>query len=879
MNPAVETKKSPSPAENLAEGKKKLLSRGLPGDARGFLSAHARLLDDYFVESYEKSLVGPSLAITKNPYALVALGGYGRREQCVHSDVDLLILFDGKVPPEAGRLVHEVVYPLWDLGLEISPATRSLKETVKLAARDYEILTPLLDSRFVCGASRLYSRLQEELDGSLLKKHRKSYLDWLVKSGRSRHARYGDTPHILEPHLKEGPGGLRDYHSMLWMGRILAGVRDASELAKKEVLTPEEAAGLTQALSFVWNVRNHLHMASGRKNDMLYLEYQKSLAAALGFADERDRAGIERFLSVLSGHMDRIHALFQSTVKTAAPEKPARKRMPEPESEGIRMEKGGLDFASPRAVLASPLSLARIFAESARLGVGLSVSARRRVRESLSLISDTFRGDQAAVAAFETVLRAGATDSADALEEMRDTGYLQAFIPEFAGIVHRVQFTEYHLYPTDIHSLMTVRMLKDFAKSEDTMVADVFRDVSPKRILYLAGLLHDVGKGVESAAENHSTAGARLSRVILARMKYPAHHVETVEFLVREHLLMAKTASRRDLNDEETILSFARKVGSVMNLRMLYLLSLADTMATGPNANTDWTRSLLRELFSKAHKALVSGDPLSGNLAARRNLEMEEAKREEFLSLLPGDFSRKEGEELFLAMSPRYRHNEPASEMAAHAGLWRRLSPDAPAVLSAKGNHAENLRLVTVAAKDAPGLFSRIAGALSLHGVSILDAEIYTWHNGTALDTFHVCPPPDALFEKETWAKVERDLNASIKGELDLFEALARKRAASGARAATSLGEPEHVRVDDESSGFFTIFEVEADDRPGLLHALTRTFFRGGVDIRVAKISTKADRVFDVFFVRDTDGQKLDDERSSRIREDLLSVLAETRKA
>jgi len=292
------------------------------------------------------------------------------------------------------------------------------------------------------------------------------------------------------------------------------------------------------------------------------------------------------------------------------------------------------------------LSLARIFSESARLGVRLSLSARRRVRESVGLITDSFRSDPLAVSAFETVLRAAPTESADALEEMRDTGYLSAFIPEFAGIVHLVQFTEYHLYPADTHSLMTVRILKDFARSDDTLVSDVFRDVSPKRILYLAGLLHDVGKGVESEDENHSTAGARLVKIIMERMGYPEAKIETVQFLVREHLLMAKTASRRDLNDEETILAFSRKVGGIMNLRMLYLLSLADTMATGPNANTEWTRSLLRELFSKAYRTLASGDLVSGNLASRRNLSIEENKRRDFLALLPVDFSEKEGLDL-----------------------------------------------------------------------------------------------------------------------------------------------------------------------------------------------------------------------------------------
>ncbi|MBI5845575.1 MAG: [protein-PII] uridylyltransferase [Deltaproteobacteria bacterium] len=876
MNQVTAIKKSASPAENLSHAKHRLLSRGLPEDAPGFLAAHARIIDDYFVESYEKSQVGPSLAVAKNPYALVALGGYGRREQCIHSDVDLLILFDGRVPPEATRLVHEVVYPLWDLGLEISPATRSLKEAVKLACKDYEILTPLLDARFVCGASRLYSRLQDELDGPVLKKHAKSYLEWMVATGRSRHARYGDTTHILEPHLKEGPGGLRDYHSILWMGRVLSGARSMDELCGHGILTADELAGLRKSLAFVWKVRNHLHLASGRKNDMLYLDYQKKLAQSLGFADEQDRAGIERFLSVLSGHMDRIHELYQATVRTAAPERSSKRKNPETFAEGIRLDKEGLDFASPRTILASPLSLARIFSESARLGVRLSLSARRRVRESVGLITDSFRSDPLAVSAFETVLRAAPTESADALEEMRDTGYLSAFIPEFAGIVHLVQFTEYHLYPTDTHSLMTVRILKDFARSDDTLVSDVFRDVSPKRVLYLAGLLHDVGKGVESADENHSTAGARLVKTIMERMGYPDTKIETVQFLVREHLLMAKTASRRDLNDEETILAFSRKVGGIMNLRMLYLLSLADTMATGPNANTEWTRSLLRELFSKAYRTLASGDMVSGNLASKRNLSIEENKRREFLALLPVDFSEKEGLDLFGKMSPRYRHDISASDMAAHALLWRRLSPAVPAVLAAGKSQSDNLRTVTVAANDAPGLFSRIAGALSLHGISILDAEIYTWHNGCALDVFRVSPPPDALFEKETWVKVEKDLVASIKGELDLFQALERRsRSDTKCRAATALGEPERVRVDNRSSSFFTIVEVFADDRPGLLHGITRVLFQEGLDIRVAKISTKSDRVVDVFYVRDTDGQKLDGQRSEAVRRRLQEALDE----
>ena len=300
-------------AEMLNRGRKRLIRELPKHTAMDFMHHMAGLVDEYFRTSFETSAIGPRMDIARNPYAIIALGGYGRNDQCVHSDVDLLILFEKRVPDTAEGLIREIIYPLWDIGLDVGHATRSLKECLSLAGKDFEILTPLLDARFVCGMSRLYTALTQQLRQKVVERHSRKIIDWLVETNQSRHARFGDSAYLLEPNLKEGQGGLRDFHTMRWIACIRSGLKQIRDLEYLGYLSHEEYEQLKEALAFIANVRNRLHLLNGRKYDQLHFENQLRIAKALGYSKENGQQPVERFLGDLHGQMEFIkqqHLMF-----------------------------------------------------------------------------------------------------------------------------------------------------------------------------------------------------------------------------------------------------------------------------------------------------------------------------------------------------------------------------------------------------------------------------------------------------------------------------------------------------------------------------------------------------------------------------------------
>lgn len=854
------------PITRLQERKQGLLARFLEGNETRFVSRHAEILDDYFRESFARSTVGPRIRLEKNPYALVAVGGYGRREQCLHSDIDVLFLFGDEVPNQAAELVQEIIYPLWDCGLEVGYALRSLKECTSLAHGDLQVLTSLLDSRFLCGISSLYTGLLEAIRNRVLRRNQSAFVDRLVEESRGRHSRFKNSTHLLEPHLKESLGGLRDYHTMLWIARARYHLNEARELEYLGHLSHHEYEALVEALSFIWSVRNRLHYITGRKCDRLYLPYQTTLAAGLGFRNENGRKAVENFLGVLHGHMEFLkqqHLIFTSTVK------PGRQkfhpRRASPTVPGLKVGRNTLGFKSPEAVVKNPLLLLQIFEQSAALGLPLSIEARRLVKEFVHLINAELRSHPAAVRSLRRILLT-TEQTVDTLGEMLDTGVLVGFFPEMSGLLNRVQYDEYHLYPVDRHSLRTVQALKSLRKSGDSLYQRLFMELADCEPLLWAALFHDVGKG--TPGPDHAGRGAEIAGRILERLDFSGSDVRTISFLVKEHLLLVQTATKRDLNDEKVVIECARKFQNIDELKMLYLLTVADSIATGPKAWNEWIDVLLQELFFKVHHILKRGE-----LATPASAETVARKKQEVLRLVAST-SREVLESLFDEMSPRYILDISSQEIARHVELYRRLG-QAPFILEVQPYYGEKYRTVTLGARDRPGLFAKISGVLTLHNLHILSASIYTWRNQVALDIFKVTAPPDTLLEDEKWARLRADLHSALSGELDLDRALKeRLRSCRPDRTGTRT-RPDNIVVDNTSSNFFTIIEVYTHDFPGLLYRITRALFEFELDISVAKIATKVDQVVDVFYVRDFDGQKVDDpQRVAALKAAIGRVLA-----
>ncbi|MFP4193518.1 MAG: [protein-PII] uridylyltransferase [Desulfosalsimonas sp.] len=861
--------KTADPAEILKLRRQELFASAMQWESAEFIRAHAELFDSYFRQCFASSRVGPDLAINRNPYAVIALGGYGRAEQCVFSDVDLLLLFEKSVPDKAEELVREYVYPLWDLGLEVGYAIRSLKECISMAREDLEILTSVLDARFLCGISSVYADLVDQLRQRVLSRAPNKTIRSLVERNHSRHEHYGDSAFLLEPNLKEGAGGLRDYHTLRWIGRIKYDLRELRDLEYQGAISSEEYENLCEALSFIWKVRNRLHYFTGRKCDQLYFNYQMRMAEEMGFAEKEGQLPVERLMSELHAKMGYVKQQLLLFLFELGFEKPSRRSFGlrrYPETPGIEISKGGLSFESPNKILKSPVLLIQIFETAARLRMPLTREAGRLVREFGYLVDDEFRSNPEVRKSLENILLIP-SGPVNVLEQMLEAGFIVRLIPEFGSIVDRIQFDAYHLYPVDRHSLRTVYFIKSFgdnsSKDMDSLCIRIYNGLKRKHLLLLAALLHDIGKS--RADGKHSDTGAKMAGAIMRRLGYGGKEARLASFLIENHLLLVKTASRRDINDEETAIRVAREIGNVNHLKMLYLLTVADSMATGPKAWNDWTATLVRDFFLKILHILEKGE--LATTGAVRRVEKKKAYVRKALNL-----SGPEIEEMLGVLSPRYLLYADAKDIVSHLQLFRRLK-GREFVWDITPDEESNTRTVVICAKDRPGLFSKIAGVFTLNGIDILDAQIYTWKNDIALDIFTVTPPPDQIFEDERWQRTARDLESALTGGLDLPHALADRRHRAGKAGVD--GRPNRVEIDNESSSFYTIVEVFAYDFPGLLYRITDALTRSGLDIWVAKIATKVDQVVDVFYVRDIYGGKVEDPwQAEQVRRKVLSVLS-----
>jgi [protein-PII] uridylyltransferase len=485
----------------LKKGRAQLIDDLLAGTAPGFLDDHARLIDDYFRQRYERSAVGPKMDIAKNPYAVVALGGYGRGEQCVYSDVDLLFLFEKKVPRVAEDLVREIIYPLWDMGLDVGHATRSIKECISMSRRDFEVLTSILDARFICGMSPLFMKLMDQIRSKFINLKPDMIIAWLVETNRERHRRFGDSSYLLEPNFKEGQGGLRDYHTMLWIAKIRSGIKQRRDLEYYGYFSHDDYERLSDALAFIWNVRNRFHLMTNRKSDQIHLEQQRKLADVMGVPAVNGHLPVENLLGELHGHMEYVkqqHEMFLYEMEQKKRLKRKNKRLKTTQVNGLKFNRGMLNFISPEKIHNNPRLLMDIFSESAVQNSPLNSEAKRLVTNFGHLVDGNYRSDPEMVKQFERIL-IRSSRTFEVLNQMLNTGFLEKFIPEFKAVVNRIQFDQYHLYPVARHLLYTIKILKAFDTEmeapADPLACSLYKELKKKKIVLWAALLHDIGKG------------------------------------------------------------------------------------------------------------------------------------------------------------------------------------------------------------------------------------------------------------------------------------------------------------------------------------------------------------------------------------------------
>ncbi|MBU1195577.1 MAG: [protein-PII] uridylyltransferase [Proteobacteria bacterium] len=829
----------------LIEKREALIQRFLAGEEPAFLEKHTAITDEYFFTVFGKSIAARKMTISGFPFAIIALGGYGRKEQCIYSDIDLLILFEKKVPPEVEAFVQELLYPLWDARFEVGYAVRNIKECIKMAFDRFDILTTVLDARFICGASLIYSSFMEKFRIELSQKHIKSTLNYLYEHGEKRHFDFGDSTYLIAPDLKSGFGGLRDYHTLLWYAKIKSNIKARRDLEYYGYLSHFEYHSLEKSLKDIWKIRNFLHHLSKRKCDTLHFEYQSELARLLGYPVKKRQPDVEHFLGDLHNRLDFLKQINQITFEDILGSYRVKKGMePRPtKTEGLVIIKKRLHFANTVVILQHPVLLLKIFLESGQRKIPLSIEARRVVNEFLHLVDD-IKNSSACIKIFKKIMTLSYWEF-NVLNVMLSTGILEKFIPEFSKLINKIQYNHYHLFPVDKHSVRCVQVVNSFKEHNDpgqnTLYSSVFKEVRNKNILYFAALLHDIGKS--DPAKEHSRRGAKIARSILARFEFNPSEIEDAVFLIENHLLLAKTATRRDIDDEETAVNMANRIGKVRLLRMLYLLTVADSKATGPKAWNDWTENLLKDLFIKTMGILQKGE-----LASRKTQRIIEKKKSDVVRLLMESWREDEINQQLESMSRRYLVNMPAQSIVDHIHLHRNLK-DRDFIWQISKDDTPNLRTVSICGKNRPGFYSKIAGVFFLNELDIMASQAYSLGEEHALDIFKVTPPKDKLFEKEKWEKTEKDLMLAISDDHFLDRALAKIprtiQVPSGHRP-----EPSIVRIDNETSSFFTIIEVLTYDFPGLLFSITNALYRNNIDVNVAMAATKVDQVIDVFYVK-----------------------------
>jgi [protein-PII] uridylyltransferase len=810
--------------------------------------------------------------IPNEGWALVAVGGLGRGELSFASDLDLLFLYKKRLPSFLPDLIHDFVYGLWDCAFEVGHATASVSAVRDMVQNDFTILTNYLEAKMIAGDSAFFDEWQRsflKLFGNLSKR---KFFEQLVAYRESRLRQFGESPYLLEPHVKDGVGGLRDLHTMRWAGIVY--LHDASHEAmiRNGWLMETEKLWLDQSYDFLWRVRLQLHQLSGRRQDRLLFPDQEQIAGRMGCMDGTEGSAVEAFMRLYYKYTSRVRRTASFFLeRVGASQKKfrgfgLRKRiLPGP----FLLEGKRLHFMDPEWVNKDPVLLMRFFWEAARSKAHFHHNAGMIIRENLSGFGDRERRNPEVIRQFFDILL-DPDHSFRVLKTMLETGFLQTFIPEFALVRYRVQNDVYHVYTVDEHLLRTVRelhLIETHKEDSEEPLKSAGEVISPedRRILYLAALLHDIGKG---HGKNHSIRGAMMSWEIAARMGLSDKERDLLYFLIEHHLILAEIALKRDLMDEKPIVQCAVQIKDRKRLLLLYMLTVADSLATGTQAWNAWKASLLRELFFKIDKLLLRHDLEPEDLEARTAQIQGRV-----LAILPDPADAEKLSAWMEKLPFRYLLSQPAQDIIKHFSMEKELASRS-VCFRAEPIEGEMWQ-TTVVTRDRPGLFALITGVLWARGLNILSADIYTREPGVACDILRVERLPDPLHSEELWSKVESDLMRGLADPTYLAEILEAKRKPSVLQTRCNPRQDDKVIINEDASDFYTLIEVYTSDRQGVLHTITNAMFELDINIQLAKISTPGAQVVDIFYVTELSGEKLTSgERHQEVKEKLMESLS-----
>ncbi len=814
--------------------------------------------------------------------AVVATGGYGRGLLAPGSDIDLLFLLPYKQTAWSESVAETLLYCLWDMGLKVGHATRSVSDCIRQAKADTTIRTALLEARLLLGDVKLFDELTARFDKEVVQGTAPAFVAAKLAEREERHRRAGQSRYLVEPNVKDGKGGLRDLHTLFWIAKYVYRVSEPEELIERGVFDRDEYRLFRRCEDFLWSVRCNMHFVAGRAEERLSFDIQREIAVRLGYTEHPGLKDVERFMKhyfLTAKHVGDLTAILCAGLeeRQAKPApvlsrfiarlRPAKSRRKLSETDDFIIDNNRINIARPNVFARDPVNLIRLFHLAQKHNLAFHPDAMRAATRSLRLIDREVREDKEANRLFLEILTSK-NDAETVLRRMNEAGVLGEFVRAFGRIVAMMQFNMYHHYTVDEHLIRCIGTLNEIERGDNPAVAlasELVRSIQPQHraVLCVALFLHDIAKG---RIEDHSIAGARIARRLCPRLGFNHADTELVSWLVEVHLVMSTVAQSRDLSDRRTIENFAAVVQSLERMKLLTILTTADIRAVGPGVWNGWKAQLLRTLYYETEPVLTGG------FSEVNRAQRVAAAQAEFRAAL-ADWPAAEHETYIGRHYPAYWLKLDLPHKLVQARFVRDTEAVGKRLATSVGfDSGRGVTELTVLAPDHPWLLSIIAGACALAGGNIVDAQIYTTTDGLALDTIAVSREFDRdEDEARRAARIGDLIEKALCGEIKLPEIVAKRAPPKGRLKAFAI-EPE-VTVNNQWSARYTVVEVTGLDRPGLLYELTTTLSKLNLNIASAHVATFGERVVDVFYVTDLTGAQIaTPTRQAAIKRPLLAL-------
>ena len=812
-------------------------------------------------------------------FSIIAVGGYGRGELAPCSDLDLLFLLPNNLKINESKHAEEVIqfilYILWDLGYSVGHSTRTIDDCIEKSKLDLTISTALLEKRFIVGNEDVFSLLNDKFTFFIKNTKTLKFVEAKLVESKLRHKRFGGSRYVVEPNVKDGKGGLRDLHTLIWISKFAYKVDSVSKLINIGALSKKEAASFAESQRFLLSVRCHLHYRAFREDDRLAMDAQLDLAKTMNFKNTITQKDVERFMKryfLATKTVGSLTRIFCAAIETEF-NKPLRLSFlsfkKKEDVYPFDIELGRLFVKNKEVLSENPVNIIKLFNISHNKNIDIHPKTLRYLTSLQRLINHEVRHDFDANKMFLDILTSD-KDSTRTLRLMNESNILGKFIPEFQKIVGLMQFDMYHSYTVDEHTIFTISNLYSLKNGEfknfAPLASKVILEISSKKCLFVAMLLHDIAKGRKG---DHSENGSLIASVVCPRLGLSKEETKTVEWLILYHLLMSKTAFRYELGDARVIKSFVDKVKSVERLKLLLVLTVADIKGVGPEIWNDWKGSLITELYSKSFDMLQKDN-------VNELIKTPKKSFENFL--VENGLTNSDAKQYCSYYYDNYWEIFKLSRIINHYEIFRNMYKDSKKF---KVHLFDESKLkateLLVIAPDHHGLFSLISGLVSASGYDVVNAKIITRSDGYALDTFFIQNKNrQPIIEEHSKKKLLKVISQGLEGNFNVEKALNKRWEEIPARFR-AIKAPTRVIIDNNMSDEYSILEIKCKNAPGVLYRITKVITSLGLQINTANVSTYGDRVVDIFYIKDAFGSKIDNNKSmDKVKMSILKTLEET---